>query len=191
MPARIRTLTAVVALTLGTAMAGCSSLGEDGTTTASIPQQPAVDPACTALTQEINAMRSEGVPSKADAAAQKKQQLSKADTARVAQYIKANEQFTAKSCPKGALVTIAPAGAPTAETKAKTPAKPAAKPTAESPTKPKAAAVTPNPRPLTQPPTNVAAVETPAEDGAPKARPVVPRIKAKVEEKVADGHKTD
>lgn len=190
MPARIRTLTAVVALTIGAAMAGCSSLGEDGTTTASIPQQPAVDPACTALTQEINTMRSEGVPSKADAAAQKKQQLSKADTARVAQYIKANEQFTVKGCPKGALVTIAPAGTPT-ETKAKAPAKPAAKPTAEAPAKAKVASVTPAPKPLTQPPTNVAAVETPSEDGAPKAKPVVPRIKAKVEEKVADGHKSD
>lgn len=190
MPARIRTLTAVVALTIGAAMAGCSSLGEDGTTTASLPQQPAVDPACTALTQEINTMRSEGVPSKADAAAQKKQQLSKADTARVAHYIKANEQFTVKGCPKGALVTIAPAGTPT-ETKAKAPAKPAAKPTAEAPAKAKVAAVTPNPKPLTQPPTNVASVETPTSDGTPKAKPVVPRIKAKVEEKTADGHKSD
>lgn len=83
----------------GLALAGCAdgALVGSNLTTASIdPAASKVDPACAPLTQQINALRSEGVADRVAKAAARKYKLTKGDLAKADELNKANADFQAK-----------------------------------------------------------------------------------------------
>jgi hypothetical protein len=75
-------------------MFGGSSAGL--ATTASIPETPKVDPACTTLVSQIDGLKKEGVADKVAQAAAKKYKMNAADLSKADQLNKANGDFQAK-----------------------------------------------------------------------------------------------
>jgi hypothetical protein len=65
-------------------------------TTASIPETPKVDPACTTLVSQIDGLKKDGVADKVAQAAAKKYKMSAADLTKADQLNKANGDFQAK-----------------------------------------------------------------------------------------------
>ena len=76
-------------------MFGSSSAGLT-TTTASIPEVPKVDPACTSLVSQIDGLKKEGVADKVAQAAAKKYKMNAVDLGKADQLNKANGEFQAK-----------------------------------------------------------------------------------------------
>jgi hypothetical protein len=74
------------------------------------PSQPAVDPVCVSLNNQIETLRREGVQTKVENAAAKKYKLTPADITKADQLNKANADFQAKCGPKlpGAQTASAP-----------------------------------------------------------------------------------
>ena len=87
-------------LAAGLALAGCAESGLSGSnlTTASVGATATAkaDPACTPLSQQINALRSEGIADKVAKASAKKYKMTTADLAKADQLNKANADFQAK-----------------------------------------------------------------------------------------------
>jgi hypothetical protein len=119
-------LRAPVALLIGgMALAGCANdglLGGSGLMTASVPETPKVDPACVALTSQIETLRKEGVAERVEKAAAKKYKMTVMDLAKADQLNKANADFQMKCS------TITPKAATTSASlvPAPSPAKPSA-----------------------------------------------------------------
>jgi hypothetical protein len=119
-------LRAPVALLIGgMALAGCANdglLGGGGLTTASVTETPKVDPACVALTSQIETLRKDGVAERVEKAAAKKYKMTVMDLAKADQLNKANADFQMKCStitPKVATTSASLAPAPS-------PAKPSA-----------------------------------------------------------------
>lgn len=108
MPIRLVTKFAPLAAIAALA-AGCASIS-DSLTTASIPEQPKVDPACVTLTAQIDALRKDGVQEKIEKAAAKKYKMTALDLAKADQLNKANADFQARCS------TLAPRNQQTAQT---------------------------------------------------------------------------
>lgn len=126
----------ISALAAGSALlAGCSDtssmLGSNSAnlTTASVApvSAPKVDPACTALTAQIDTLRKEGVPEKIEKASLKKYKMTTADLTKADQLTKSNTDFQTKCTsykPSVAAVAAPPVAAgPAAPAKAVAPAK--------------------------------------------------------------------
>jgi len=90
-------VTTSLALILGgCANDGSSTFGSTmfgATTTASIPEKPRTDPACFALTSQIDALKKEGIAEKVEKAAAKKYKMTQADLGKADQLTKANAEF--------------------------------------------------------------------------------------------------
>jgi len=93
--------------------AGCSAIGDSmSPTTASIPDQPRVDPACVTLTAQIDTLRRDGVQDKIEKAAAKKYKMTPLDLAKADQLNKANADFQTRCStltPRPAQTAAAPA----------------------------------------------------------------------------------
>jgi len=89
-----------IALAGALALAGCANMdgfgGGGQMTTASVPPQPKVDPACVILASQIDNLREEGVPDKIAKAAANKYKMKSADFIKADQLTKANAEFQAK-----------------------------------------------------------------------------------------------
>ncbi|MGE8943003.1 hypothetical protein ACO2I3_13895 [Leptospira interrogans] len=79
-------------------LAGCSSDGAllGGMTTASIPEQPKVDPVCVTLTTQIEGLRKDGIADKVEKAAAKKYKMKPADLTQADELNKANAEYQAR-----------------------------------------------------------------------------------------------
>lgn len=112
----LATLRVPALVLIGTiALAGCANdqlFSSANLTTASVPETPRVDPACSMLTAQIDGLRREGVADKIEKAAQKKYKLTVADTAKADQLTKANAEFQAKcsAMPRTAAATTGASG---------------------------------------------------------------------------------
>ncbi len=102
-------------------LAGCSSDGAllGGITTASIPEQPKVDPVCVTLTTQIEGLRKDGVADKVEKAAAKKYRMKPADLAKANELNKANADYQARcgltpTTPATTTAAAAPAATPAA-----------------------------------------------------------------------------
>jgi outer membrane murein-binding lipoprotein Lpp len=95
MPNRFTMTFLPLALTAGV-LAGCSSMGDGLMTTASIPEQPRVDPACVTLTAQIDSLRKDGIADKIEKAAAKKYKMTPLDLAKADQLNKANADFQSR-----------------------------------------------------------------------------------------------
>lgn len=108
-PTRVRSTALLAALVL----AGCSTLGTEELTTASVPPAPKVDPVCVTLTTQIETLRKEGIAERIEKAAAKKLKLTAADLIKADQLTKANAEFqnkcSATSRPASQQATVAPA----------------------------------------------------------------------------------
>lgn len=94
-------------------IAGCAGPSGGGLATASIPEVPKVDPVCSQLASQIEALRAEGVSMKVENAAAKKYKMKPADLSKAAQLNKANEDFQARCATvpvRSAVPPIAPSG---------------------------------------------------------------------------------
>jgi hypothetical protein len=114
------TITVGVALSLA-ACANDGLLGSGATTpTAALPAaKPVVDPACTSLASQIDALRREGVVERAEAAAKGKGMtvnVKRESLGKLAQLEKANAEFQAKCSTVPRATTAAAAPAATAKT---------------------------------------------------------------------------
>jgi len=95
---RVPTILVVGAL----ALAGCANMegfgagGGDQMTTASVPPQPKIDPACIVLASQIDNLRREGIADKIEKAAIKKYTMKPADLVKTDQLTKANAEFQSK-----------------------------------------------------------------------------------------------
>lgn len=96
----------------GLALAGCAdgTLVGSSLTTSSIDTAAKADPACAPLSQQISALRAEGVADKVSKAADRKYKMKTADLAKADQLNKANAEFQAKCA-----TTPAPAAQQTAD----------------------------------------------------------------------------
>jgi hypothetical protein len=122
----------ISALAAGSALlAGCSDtssmFGNNSAnlTTASVAPVSAskVDPACTALTAQIDSLRKEGVAEKIEKASLKKYKMTTADLAKADQLNKSNTDFQTKCTTYKPSVAAVSAPAPVAPAKAATAAK--------------------------------------------------------------------
>lgn len=126
----------ISALAAGSALlAGCSDtssmFGNNSAnlTTASVAPvaaAPKADPACTALTAQIDSLRKEGVPEKIEKASLKKYKMTTADLAKADQLNKSNTDFQTKCTtykPSVASAAVPAAAAPAAPAKAASAAK--------------------------------------------------------------------
>ena len=118
----------ISALAAGSALlAGCSDtssmFGNNSAnlTTASVAPVSAskADPACTALTAQIDALRKEGVPEKIEKASLKKYKMTTADLAKADQLNKSNADFQTKCTSYKPSVAAVSAPAPVASAPAK------------------------------------------------------------------------
>jgi hypothetical protein len=122
------------------ALAGCASMegfgGGGQITTASVPPQPKIDPACVILASQIDNLRGDGVADKIAKAAANKYKMKPADLTKADQLTKASAEFQAKCStlpPRPAVEAAAPppatAGPPVqAVAKAPAPKAPATNP---------------------------------------------------------------
>ena len=121
----------ISALAAGSALlAGCSDtssiFGSNSAnlTTASVSPAaaaPKADPACTALTAQIDSLRKEGVPEKIEKASLKKYKMTTADLAKADQLNKSNTDFQTKCTtykPSVAAAAVPAVAAPAAPAKA-------------------------------------------------------------------------
>jgi len=90
--------------------------------TASIPEQPRIDPACVTLTAQIDALRKDGIQDKIEKAAAKKYRMTALDLAKADQLNKANADFQARCS------TLAPKTQQTAAAQPVQPAQPRPQP---------------------------------------------------------------
>ena len=109
---------AVAAVTVSGCADNQSLLGNTSsnlTTAAVTPAAPKVDPACSGLASQIDALRREGIADKVDKATQKKTKvaLTASETAKVDQLNKANFEFQSKCSNFKPAVTAAAAPAAT------------------------------------------------------------------------------
>ena len=99
-------------------LAGCSSDGAllGGITTASIPEQPKVDPVCVTLTTQIEGLRKDGIADKVEKAAAKKYKMKPTDLTKADELNKANAEYQARCglTPTTPATTAAAAPAPAA-----------------------------------------------------------------------------
>ena len=125
----------ISALAAGSALlAGCSDTSSifgnsANLTTASVApaSAPKVDPACTALTTQIDSLRKEGIADKIEKASQKKYKMTTAELVKADQLNKSNADFQGKctNYKPAVAAVVAPAAAP-AVAAAAAPAKAAA-----------------------------------------------------------------
>jgi len=94
---------------------------EGPTTTSSVAPAPKIDPACVALTSQIEALRKDGIAEKIEKAAHKKYKMTATDLTKADQLTKANAEFQNK-CSTLAPRTAA-AAAPAVAAAPATPAK--------------------------------------------------------------------
>jgi hypothetical protein len=97
----LATLRVPALLVAGTiALAGCANLegfgGGSEVTTSSVAPTPKIDPACVALTSQIDGLRKDGIADKLEKAAAKKYKLTAADITKADQLNKANAEFQNK-----------------------------------------------------------------------------------------------
>lgn len=131
------TLTMGLALALGACANGDSLLGfgDQSAQTAALPAKPAADPACTSLAARIDALRSEGVVEKVEAASKGKGanvSVKRASLSQIAELEKANAEFQSKCSTIPRPAAAAPA-APAQKTAAVAPKPVPAKPAAKTP----------------------------------------------------------
>lgn len=114
------TLRVPALLAIGTlAMAGCanqdmfSSFTSNDMTTSSV-SAPKVDPACVALSTQIDGLRKDGVADKIEKAAAKKYKMTAADLVKADQLTKANADFQNRCAPNVRQAAATPAPAPAA-----------------------------------------------------------------------------
>lgn len=129
---------ALAGLTMTLGLAACGNGPSSGLMTSSIatPQKtaatPTVDPACTALSQQISTIRQEGTPARVHAVATGKTKtanVKRSSLAKVAELDRLNLDFQAKcsKVPQQRSASLAPTTAASAATSAKTAANTAAK----------------------------------------------------------------
>ena len=126
MASMLRATTVAIIASAGFTLTGCAGDGGGynmnmfgATTTASIPEKPAVDPACVSLTSQIDTLKKEGVADKIEKAAAKKYKMTQADLTKAAQLNKATADFQARCSsltPAQATGTVRPQGEATAQT---------------------------------------------------------------------------
>ncbi len=103
------------------ALGGCANdgmMGSSSLTTASVQEQPRVDPACTALSAQIDALKKEGIADKIEKAAAKKYKMTAADLTRADQLNKTNAEFQGKCSTvplRSAQATVGASGAAVAK----------------------------------------------------------------------------
>jgi len=116
-PMSFRSIAIASLATLPILVSGCadnqSLLGNSSSnlTTAAVPATPKIDPACSGLASQIDALRKDGIADKMDKATQKKTKVSltATETAKADQLNKANFEFQAKcSNFKPSVATAAP-----------------------------------------------------------------------------------